>query len=113
MERRCKRLLYSHGIKQEIRFDITLPTAAEIMVAASGSKVSGFTLNDVLVRFETLTYQKFDPDTYGEGTHLAADVSMAYQNGKQVLCDPASQNVSLVWKEDSMVEVYQRSYTDA
>ena len=100
--------LYPMGISQDIAFKITLPDASEVMDATVGSKPEGFTLKDVQIRFESITFNSFDPGAYNEdnkGNNLAEDVNYEYSEGKEIFYDQPREVISRVFKKDSTVEV--------
>ena len=100
--------LYPMGISQNIIFKITIPEASEIMDATTGSKPEGFTLKDAQIRFESITFNSFDPGAYNEdnkGNNLAEHVNYEYSEGKEIFYDQPKLVVSKVFKKDSTVEV--------
>ena len=78
---------YPYGINQPVTFRITLPSAEELMeTSGSGKTATDYKLKDVLIRYDTITYDEFDPKEYEKNSgNLAADTSMAYKEGKQIV----------------------------
>ena len=97
---------YPYGINQPITFRITLPSAEDLMEKEDGSaKVSGYKLKDVLIRYDTITYNEFDPKEYERNSgNLAADTSMAYKEGKQIVYDQPRFVSEETWASGSVTE---------
>ena len=75
---------YPYGLGG-LLFKVRLPNPEDVMVAASGSKVEGYTLKDVLFRFEVITCMSLkEEDTIDSGVNLARVASKRYENGKEI-----------------------------
>ena len=96
---------YPYGINQPVTFRITLPPASELMEEPTGITSKGYKLKDVLIRYDTITYQEFDPKEYKKNSgNLAADASAAYREGKQIVYDQPRFISQETWKAGSTTE---------
>ena len=75
------------------------------MEVASGKTATGYKLKDVLIRYDTITYNEFDPKEYEKNSgNLAADTSMAYREGKQIVYDQPRFVSNENWLSNSTTE---------
>ena len=79
--------VYPHGIAPILTV-ITFPPAGDIMVAATGSKVEGYTIVDLRLRFEAVSCNGLREEDREKGTtNLAMEASREYTMGKQLFFD--------------------------
>ena len=99
---------YPYGINQPVTFRITLPSAEELMeldTNVSGAATKNYKLKDVLIRYDTITYNEFDPKEYEKNSgNLAAGTSMAYKEGKQIVYDQPRFVSEETWTSGSVTE---------
>ena len=99
--------LYPHGLDQ-VLFQIEFPKADEVMVAATGSKVEGYSLEDVLLRFEVITCMSLaNSEDNGSGVNLARNASKIYNSGKEVFFKQKQLIQEEIWPKDSTVRNVQ------
>ena len=71
----------------------------------SNASVKGYKLKDVLIRYDTITYNEFDPKEYEKNSgNLAADTSMAYKEGNQIVYDQPRFVSEEAWAANSVTE---------
>ena len=105
---RASGAFYPYGINQPLTFQITLPSAEELMeldTNVSGAATKNYKLKDVLIRYDTITYNEFDPKEYEKSSgNSAADTSMAYKEGKQIVYDQPRFVSEETWASGSITE---------
>ena len=83
--------LYSpHDMTNNLQYIITLPKAADIMVAQSGQSVGGFTLENLELEYETM-----------ENQDLVSDVISGYEAGRSLSYEHATLMKTTEWNKDS------------
>ena len=89
-------------------FQIQFPKAEEIMVASTGNKVEGYSLEDVLLRFEVISCMslKSEEDS-GMGVNLARNASNIYESGKEIFFKQVMLEQEEIWPKDSLVRNVQ------
>ena len=99
---------YPYGINQPVTFQITLPPTEDLMEIPTGQKTAGYKLKDVLIRYDTITYQEFEPKEYEKNSgNLVADASAVYREGKQIVAIANDQPrfiTQQTWKANSTTE---------
>ena len=79
--------LYPSGLENILNV-IRFPDASKIMVAASGSKVQGYSIEDVRLEFESVLSEGTRKEDMGKGSrNLAIEASNEYSGGKQMFFD--------------------------
>ena len=94
---------YPYGLGN-LMFRVTLPKPEDVMVAATGSKVEGYTLEDVTLRFETITCMSLRDEDNPErsGTNLARVASRRYESGKEIFFKQPFQQLEEVWSKSML-----------
>ena len=83
--------LYSpHNMTKNLQYIITLPKAANIMVAQSGQSVGGCTLENLELEYETV-----------ENQDLVSDVIGRYEAGRSLSYEHATLMKTTEWSKDS------------
>ena len=79
--------LYPSGLGNILNV-ILFPDASKIMVAASGSKAEGYSIEDVRLEFESFSSEGTRKEDMGKGSrNLAIEASNEYSGGKQMVFD--------------------------
>ena len=78
------------------------------MIASSGNKVEGYTLEDVLLRFEVTSCMSLkDEEDSGMGVNLARNASNIYESGKEIFFKQVMLEQEEIWSKDSLVKNIQ------
>ena len=89
-------------------FQLQFPKAYDMMIASSGNKVEGYTLEDVLLRFEVISCMNLkDEEDSGMGVNLARNVSNIYESGKEIFFKQVMLEQEEIWSKDSRVKNIQ------
>ena len=85
--------LYSaFNLPHWITFDITLPSADEIMEAQSGQKVDGYTLENIELEYETI-----------DKKDLAKEITEKYMVGRTLLFEHVTLLKTIKWDKDATI----------
>ena len=100
---------YPSGLGQ-LMFQIQFPKADDIMIASTGNKVEGYSLEDVLLRFEVISCMslKSEEDS-GMGVNLAKNASNIYESGKEIFFKQVMLDQEEIWPKDSLVRNIQNN----
>ena len=99
---------YPYGLGN-LMFRVTLPKPEDIKVAATGSKVEGYILKDVRLRFEAITCMslKEEDDPERSSVNLARVASKRYAMGKEIFFKQPQRQVEEVWGKDDTIRNIQ------
>ena len=93
--------LYPFGLG-DILTSITFPKAENVMIAATGSNIEGYTIEKLSLRYETISCMSLKPeDIAANGPNLAAQAMAMYQGGKQLFYDQPVLQRTINWPKNT------------